>query len=593
MSAEFLAQCARLIQFQEDNKNKKWGEDEYAAVRHGFEKMAETCARSEKPNFGVIAHYLRVAASLMPDEKLDNSIIPEDVRFDSASLRDLYCKALEEIGDWNGLNHYCGGRIAHLKSWQGALIDPVRYADKSEAEYKYWSDKATAFRKQGDEVETKAIEEVICNCRKWLNTALIRKKWGPAELEDLKQRAQQLEARGIEQAKKDCKTPQMPLQHCVGVDDLVCDPTFLKAEQIGYISGGTLKGLRASDHPTFLAGFKKGDVVFDMKPMLFATFDNDTCNHCGAICVEEEKSRVVCDGPCKGKYFGVYCSENCKTADSLAHGMVCMEQSKAALDDITKNAEKVRGDHGAVQLAFQLYNKAVAWCRAQNKSPADFAVLNRLIKLGLESPPTMTEGIDMIHLTSLYFGAVTRCRINSFDPKHDFYLHIGLILGIIKCGVITAADRKLGPINLDPASDAGRLAESQHCGMGIYPAVVFARPSCMPSVRLQVGDGKVQLVATKDVMTEYNVNLCFSDPDQLSVKMRDEMCKHRRIYCVCSLCDAQRALTDEEQVGVMKRALVQKGLQRVAERTVKIQQMVEQAQMKAEDAAEAKEPARP
>jgi len=339
-------------------------------------------------------------------------------------------------------------------------------------------------------------------------------------------------------------------------DDLASNPVNLLALRTAHLKLATGQS------------FKKGDKIH-MNCYAYATVDPDACNNCGAY-VPEEKA-LLCEKDCKGQFKGSYCSAVCRDRDAAIHAIYCA-QPNAINRSIIHNARRLlredpsekRQSHNPTKeldvLSFQLYLRVVAQCAAAKMNPADYPVLNEVVRAGLEC--AAKEQVGLLALRLAYETALQVCRINPFDPRHEFYTHAGLILGLRKFAVPVIGDRDLGPMLVNPAITKQMVSKSKAAGAALYHELVFATITCMPSMELVSGVEKRGdapfpcLLALRDIPEGEKPSFCFASRTMMDPVVRRLDNLSRRIYCECDFCAAQETVDPEVQLEKMKGSIV-------------------------------------
>jgi hypothetical protein len=287
--------------------------------------------------------------------------------------------------------------------------------------------------------------------------------------------------------------------------------------------------------------------------------------------VPEEKA-LLCEKDCKGQFKGSYCSVNCRDRDATKHAVICCAPN-ATSRAIIHNArsllrtppEQERGKKSNPTkeldvLSFQLYLGVVAFAKSANANPADFPVLNEVIRAGLEC--AAKERVGLLALRLAYETALQVCRINPFDPRHDFYTHAGLILGLRKFAVPVIGDRDVSPMLVNPAITKQLVAQSNAAGAALYSELVFAKITCWPNMELVSGVEKrgdapfPYLLALQDIAEGEPKSFCFASRVMMDPTVRRLDNLSRRIYCECDFCMAQETVDPEVQLARMKGAVV-------------------------------------
>lgn len=332
--------------------------------------------------------------------------------------------------------------------------------------------------------------------------------------------------------------------------------------------------LQASDEKegTFIAkaDYKEGDIVFDqMQPVAWMTVDETLCSACGHSLkdVPDEK-KLACEGDCKGRMSGFYCSDECRKADAPAHKVLCTKSNEEDYQRLLAARNAVHSQASLDALVFALYYKIVLKFNALNLSLADDIVINKIIRIGHDDnmDPDIKFASSLNMLETQYDKAVAVARLNLIDPRHDFWLHVGLILGLKKIIIPTYSDRIIGSLRLEDGDTEEDIHNSKAIGAGVYAQVVLAPHECCPNLALESGvDGKGNLVvrfrALEDIKIGDRYSMAFVDSRQIDVNVRQGALLFRNIKCKCAQCTAQKAekFTEAKQLRVIQKALIAAG----------------------------------
>ena len=459
------------------------------------------------------------------------------------------------MGDISGRINYETDHTATLQSiWEAN--------GKKESDFKVfkdWSDKARENRNKKSAFVEQGRDEIAMNARRWKNTEIRALPPGSSadKLRKINVDADKMEYEETMKFEKSFSSPFFQFQHPLSVEQLAVNPTFLLAQQLQH-----MKLHRKST-------IKKGDLVVpDMKAFVYCALDPGACNWCG--CAMDETKAIRCDEQCKGNNKGTYCSVNCRQFDSAIHAVYCSNPTfrKDTAMDEAERIFRLKDSSPLRILATQLYIRVVAYCKAHNKSPADFYALNELMKAA-QNPdvhpqhPSKTHGIELEKFKSVHESALRACSINLCDPNHDFYTHVLLIIGIRKFVIPVFGDRAIKPIIIDTQFTKLVVEQSKAVGAALFPDLINATPTCMSNMEFVTGVAKAgdaptcSLSALQDIKAGEPLSFCFGCRTMLDPAVRATENATRSIYCQCELCLAQTTTDPEEQIMEMKKALIQ------------------------------------